>query len=73
MDGFLLLNTPADHIAVPVPVVAISAHSAVENVTNIVLDHSLAVRQALTHLYELGHRRIAFIRGPRAIPDSERP
>ena len=71
VDGFLLLNTPADHIAVPVPVVAISAHSAVENVTNIVLDHSLAVRQALTHLYELGHRRIAFIRGPRAIPDSE--
>ncbi|MGA3263997.1 MAG: LacI family DNA-binding transcriptional regulator [Terracidiphilus sp.] len=71
VDGFLLLNTPADHIAVPVPVVAISAHSAVENVTNIVLDHPLAVEQALTHLYEFGHRRIAFMRGPRAIPDSE--
>ena len=28
VDGFLLLNTPADQIAVPVPVVAISAHSA---------------------------------------------
>ncbi len=71
VDGFLLLNTPADHIAVPVPVVAISAHSAAENVTNIVLDHNLAVEQALTHLYELGHRRIAFMRGPHAIPDSE--
>jgi len=71
VDGFLLLNTPADHIAVPVPVVAISAHNAVEGVTNIVLDHSSAVQQALTHLYALGHRRIAFIRGPRAIPDSE--
>ena len=71
VDGFLLLNTPADHIAVPVPVVAISAHSAVENVTNIVLDHHLAVEQALTHLYSLGHRRIAFMHGPRAIPDSE--
>jgi DNA-binding LacI/PurR family transcriptional regulator len=56
---------------VPVPVVAISAHSAAENVTNIVLDHNLAVEQALTHLYELGHRRIAFMRGPHAIPDSE--
>ena len=44
VDGFLLLNTPADHIAVPVPVVAISAHSAAPNVTNIVLDHHLAVR-----------------------------
>lgn len=71
VDGFLLLNTPADAIDVPVPVVAISAHSASTNVTNIVLDHSLAVRQALEHLFALGHRRIAFMRGPRAIPDSE--
>jgi len=71
VDGFLLLNTPADHIEVPVPVVAISAHSAVENVTNIILNHHQAVELALTHLYSLGHRRIAFMRGPRAIPDSE--
>jgi DNA-binding LacI/PurR family transcriptional regulator len=71
VDGFLLLNTAADQIAVPVPVVAISAHSAIENVTNIVLDHLLAAQQALAHLYQLGHRRIAFMRGPRAIPDSE--
>ncbi len=70
VDGFLLLNTPADHITVPVPVVAISSHSAVPNVTNIVLDHHSAVRQALLHLHGLGHRSIAFIRGPHAIPDS---
>ena len=71
VDGFLLLNTPADQIAVPVPVVAISAHSAVPNVTNIVLDHHKAVEMAVTHLYQMGHRRIAFMRGPRAIPDSD--
>ena len=71
VDGFLLLNTPADAIQVPVPVVAISAHSAVENVTNIVLDHHSAVKQALMHLHDLGHSKIAFMRGPRAIPDSE--
>jgi LacI family transcriptional regulator len=71
VDGFLLLNTPADQIVVPVPVVAISDHSAAQNVTNIVLDHHLAAEQALTHLHALGHRRIAFIRGPRAISDSE--
>ena len=51
--------------------VAISAHIDAENVTNIVLDHQLAVKQALVHLHGLGHRRIAFMRGPRAIPDSE--
>jgi LacI family transcriptional regulator len=71
VDGLLLLNTPSDHIQVPIPVVAISVHNATENVTNIVLDHHLAVHQALTHLYALGHRRIAILRGPRAIPDSE--
>ncbi len=71
VDGFLLLNTQADHIDVPVPVVAISAHISVQNVTNIVLDHHSAVEQALIHLFELGHRNIAFMRGPRAIPDSE--
>ena len=71
VDGFLLLNTPADQIEVPVPVVAISAHSEVQNVTNIVLDHHKAVEIALIHLYELGHRRIAFMRGPKAIPDSD--
>jgi LacI family transcriptional regulator len=71
VDGFLLLNTPADEISVPVPVVAISAHISHENVTNIVLDHHAAVESALVHLFELGHRNIAFMRGPRAIPDSE--
>ncbi|WP_082661616.1 LacI family DNA-binding transcriptional regulator [Terracidiphilus gabretensis] len=71
VDGFLLLNTPAETIQVPVPVVAISAHSSGSNVTNIVLDHESAANQALTHLYSLGHRNIAFMRGPRAIPDSE--
>jgi len=71
VDGFLLLNTPADEISVPVPVVAISAHIGHENVTNIVLDHHAAVESALVHLFELGHRNIAFMRGPRAIPDSE--
>ncbi|HEU5457558.1 MAG TPA: LacI family DNA-binding transcriptional regulator [Terracidiphilus sp.] len=71
VDGFLLLNSPSDHIDVPVPVVAISAHSKVAGVTNIVLNHHSAVEQALRHLHQLGHRRIAFMRGPRAIPDSD--
>lgn len=71
VDGFLLLNTAFDEIAVPVPVVAISAHSLAQGVSNIVLDHHLAVLQALTHLHSLGHRNIAFMRGPRVIPDSE--
>jgi DNA-binding LacI/PurR family transcriptional regulator len=71
VDGFLFLNTQAGDVSVPVPVVAISGHSAGPNITNIVLDHNLAACHALGHLHGLGHRRIAFMRGPRAIPDSE--
>ncbi len=70
VDGFLLLNTPAG-LDVPVPVVAISAHGSEPNVTHIVLDHERAVEMALRHLYELGHRKIAFMRGPKVIPDSD--
>lgn len=70
VDGFLLLNTPAE-IEVPVPVVAISAHGSEAGVTHIVLDHLKAAELALGHLHELGHKRIAFMRGPKEIPDSE--
>ncbi len=70
VDGILLLNTPVE-FEVPVPMVAISAHESRANVTNIMLDHERAVFMALEHLHALGHRRIAFMRGPKAIPDSE--
>jgi DNA-binding LacI/PurR family transcriptional regulator len=77
VDGFLLLNTSVE-IDSPVPVVTISAHGAQHEsgseagpgITHIVLDHLRAAELALTHLHELGHRRIAFMRGPSAIPDS---
>lgn len=71
VDGFLLLNTKLDEFNMPVPVVAISAHCAAENVTNIVLDHTIAAKHALQHLYDLGHRKIAFMHGPAAIVDTE--
>ncbi len=72
VDGFLLLNTTLDDVLVPVPIVAISAHSAARSeLTNIVLDHYIAAKLALQHLYDMGHRRIALMRGPKAIPDSE--
>ncbi len=70
VDGFLLLNTPAT-VRTPLPVVSISAHTKMEGVSDIVLDHSKAADLALTHLHSLGHRKIAFIRGPEIIPDTE--
>lgn len=70
VDGFLLLNTPSE-IRSPLPTVAISAHNNSPGVTNIILDHRKAAELALTHLYELGHRNIVFMKGPNIIPDTE--
>ena len=70
VDGFLLLNTQADFLS-PLPVVAISGHARTAGVSNLVLDHALAAELALAHLRDLGHTRIAMMKGPEIIPDSE--
>ena len=69
VDGFLMLNTPAA-FETDLPIVAVSAHDFRPNITNIILDHNKAAQQALMHLHALGHRHIAFMRGPKGIPDS---
>ena len=69
VDGFLLLNTPADFQSL-LPVVAISAHTPAPGVSNLVLDHAMAAELALAHLHDLGHRRVAMMQGPEVIPDS---
>jgi DNA-binding LacI/PurR family transcriptional regulator len=70
VDGFLLVNTQLT-LNVAAPVVGISSHSNTMGVTNIMLDHTVAARLALRHLYDLGHRRIAFMKGQRYSLDSE--
>ncbi len=69
VDGLLLINT-ALSINIPLPVVGISIHSDIPSVTNVMLDHTSAARLALRHLYDLGHRRIAFMKGQRYSLDS---
>lgn len=62
VEGLIAIDTPLER-RLPIPVVAVSGHRRLENVTNLELDHTTAVRMALTHLKELGHRQIAFIKG----------
>jgi LacI family transcriptional regulator len=45
------------------PVVAVAGHRRIKGVTNVVLDQHRAAELILRHLYDLGHRKIAFIRG----------
>jgi DNA-binding LacI/PurR family transcriptional regulator len=53
------------------PTVAVAGHQKVDGVTNIILDHKLAVGMALGHLKSLGHSEIAFLKGQRLSSDSE--
>jgi DNA-binding LacI/PurR family transcriptional regulator len=55
----------------PLPVVAIAGHQRVNGVTNVVLDNHRAAELSLRHLYDLGHRTIAYMRGQPYSSDSE--
>ena len=70
VDGLLLVNTEL-HQAVSVPIVSISGHKKMDGVTNIMLDHDRSAVLALEHLYQLGHRRIAFMKGQKHTSDSQ--
>jgi LacI family transcriptional regulator len=62
VEGFILIDTVLEH-SWKLPVVAVAGHRRIKGVTNVVLDQGRAAELALRHLYELGHRKIAFMRG----------
>jgi DNA-binding LacI/PurR family transcriptional regulator len=70
VDGLILLATEVREPP-PLPAVVISGHRRVEGLSNVVIDHDRAARLALTHLNELGHRRIALFRGQPGSSDTE--
>ena len=70
IDGLIAVDTPWT-LSLSVPVVTVSGHNQVSGVTNIVLDHKRAAEVALKHLYQLGHRQIAFIKGQEFSSDTE--
>jgi DNA-binding LacI/PurR family transcriptional regulator len=69
IEGLLSIDT---HIETPppLPTVAVAGHAAIPGVTNVVLDHERAAELALGHLYALGHRKIAYMRGQLFSSDS---
>src|SRR3984957_16942441 len=62
VDGLIAVDTPW-HLNLSVPVVTVSGHNDVKGVTNITLNHLRAAEVALKHLFQLGHRQIAFMKG----------
>src|ERR1700676_3356582 len=70
VDGLIAVDTPWT-LSLSIPVVTVSGHNDVKGVTNIVLNHQRAAEVALKHLFHLGHRQIAFIKGQEFSSDTE--
>jgi len=69
-QGIIAIDTLLEH-PIPVPSVAVAGHRHIKGVTNVSLDHMRAAELALTHLYSLGHRNIAFMHGQTFSSDSD--
>ena len=69
VEGFITVDTSITQKPSR-PTLAVAGHTAVPGVTNLILDQKLAARLALTHLLELGHRDIAFMKGQTNSSDS---
>jgi len=69
VEGFITVDTSIKERP-SLPTVAVAGHAPVAGVTNLILDQKLAARLVLTHLLELGHRDIAFMKGQTASSDS---
>lgn len=70
VDGLIVANANWQ-AALTIPVVTVSSYGSVKGVTGIVLDHKHAARIALRHLVDLGHRRIAVIKGQEFVQDTD--
>ena len=70
VEGFITVDTMLTEEP-SLPTVAVAGHRNIKDVTNVVLDHCRAATLALTHLRELGHERIAFMKGSKLSADSE--
>jgi len=70
VDGLIAVDMPWPHGVLSVPAVRVSGIPN-DGVDTIVLDHSRAADLALRHLAELGHKRIAFLKGQEFSSDTE--
>ena len=70
VDGIIAVDTPWNS-NLPIPVVTVSGHNEADGVTNVEINHDMAADLALRHLVQLGHRRLAFIKGQQFSSDTE--
>ncbi len=62
VEGIIAVDTPIK-FEPTLPVVNVSGHDEIAGVTNVVLNHRHAAALGIGHLFDLGHRRIALLKG----------
>jgi LacI family transcriptional regulator len=62
VEGLIAVNSHI-HFLPPLPTVNVSGHNEIAGVTNVILNHHHAAELGIGHLYDLGHRKIAVIKG----------
>jgi len=67
---FVDIDVLADLEKSSIPTVTIGRELKTDSVSSVMVDNELGARVALEHLYSMGHRKIAFIRGPKTLADS---
>src|SRR3974390_1278029 len=67
---FVDIDVLADLNKREIPAATIGWKLPQDNISSVMVDNEAGGRLALEHLYQLGHRRIAFIRGPKRLIDS---
>jgi LacI family transcriptional regulator len=67
---FVDIQLLADLTKREIPAVTIGWELPANNISSIMVDNEAGARLALEHLFQLGHRKIAYIRGPKMLIDS---
>jgi DNA-binding LacI/PurR family transcriptional regulator len=67
---FVDINLLADLEKNSIPTAMIGCELKGDSISSVIVDNELGGQMALEHLYSLGHRNIAFIRGPKNLNDS---
>ena len=70
VEGIIAVDTPI-RFEPSLPVVNVSGHEEIDGVTNVILNHQHAAELGIGHLHELGHRKIAVLKGQVFSSDTE--
>jgi LacI family transcriptional regulator len=67
---FVEIDVLGDLEKANIPTAMIGRELEAGSISSVIVDNELGAQLAIEHLYSLGHRKIAFIRGPKRITDT---